>query len=91
MIVIYFQKINGLFLPDPIINIKFRYQLGQQKQKEIENHNEYFIALEDLPNKNNFIYLIDEFDSFLKDYPNNNLLIFGEGEQKKNWKKNLFS
>ena len=70
---------------------KFRYQLGQQKQKEIENHNEYYIAAGRLTKQKNFIYLIDEFDSFLKDYPNNNLLIFGEGEQKKKLEKKIYS
>ena len=61
----------------------FRYQIGQQKKKEIENQNQYFIAAGRLTKQKNFIYLIDEFNSFLKDHPNNNLLIFGEGEQKK--------
>ncbi len=87
-----FSENKLLFLPDPIINMdKFRYQLGQQKQKEIENHNEYYIAAGRLTKQKNFIYLIDEFDSFLKDYPNNNLLIFGEGEQKKKLEKKIYS
>lgn len=79
-----FSENQLLFLPDPIINMKgFRYQIGQQKKKEIENQNQYFIAAGRLTKQKNFIYLIDEFNSFLKDHPNNNLLIFGEGEQKK--------
>ena len=69
----------------------FRYQIGQQKKKEIENQNQYFIAAGRLTKQKNFIYLIDEFNSFLKDHPNNNLLIFGEGEQKKVRNKNRLS
>ena len=67
---------------------RFRYQLGQQKEREIKSQNEYFIAVGRLTKQKNFLYLIDEFKSFLKDYPKNNLLIFGEGEQKKKIEKN---
>ena len=83
-----FTKNKLLFLPDPIIDLsRFRYQLGQQKEKEIKNQNEYFIAVGRLTKQKNFLYLIDEFKSFLKDYPKNNLLIFGEGEQRKKLEK----
>ena len=56
-------------------------------KKEIKNQNEYFLAAGRLTKQKNFIYLIEEFNSFLKDYPKNNLLIFGEGEQRKKLEK----
>ena len=87
-----FTKNKLLFLPDPIINLnRFRYQLKQQNEKEINNHNEYFLAAGRLTKHKNFIYLIEEFNSFLKDYPKNNLLIFGEGEQRKKLEKKIES
>ncbi len=79
-----FTENKLLFLPDPIINMsRFRYQIEQEKKKEIKTQNQYFIAAGRLTKQKNFTYLINEFNSFLKDHPNNNLLIFGEGEQKK--------
>ena len=36
----------------------------------------------------NFIYLIREFSKFIKSNPNENLLIIGEGELKKNARRN---
>ena len=87
-----FTKNKLLFLPDPIINLnRFRYQLKQQNEKEINNQNEYFLAAGRLTKQKNFIYLIEEFNSFLKDYPKNNLLIFGEGEQRKKLEKKIES
>ena len=81
-----------LFLPDPIININsFINQIKEFKEKEIENQNEYFIAVGRLTKQKNFSYLINEFAKFLKDYPNYKLLIFGEGEQKKKLRKNIVS
>ena len=86
-----FTKNKLLFLPDPIINVsRFRYQL-KQKKKETKKQNEYFLAAGRLTKQKNFIYLIDEFNSFLKDNPKNNLLIFGEGEQRKKLEKKIES
>ncbi len=87
-----FTENKILFLPDPIINMNsFRYQIGQQKEIEIKNLNQYFVAAGRLTKQKNFTYLIDEFESFLKDYPNNTLLIFGEGEQRKKLEKKINS
>ena len=87
-----FTENKILFLPDPIINMNsFKYQIGQQKEIEIKNLNQYFVAAGRLTKQKNFTYLIDEFESFLKDYPNNTLLIFGEGEQRKKLEKKINS
>ena len=47
-----------------------------------ENENSFFIAAGRLTRQKNFIYLIKEFKKFVNIYPNEKLLIFGEGELK---------
>ena len=54
-----------------------------------ENDKDFFIAVGRLTKQKNFIYLISEFKKFLNIYPNEKLLIFGDGElKKKNFKQN---
>ena len=43
---------------------------------------DYFIAVGRLTKQKNFLYLIKEFNKFVKKNPEENLLIFGEGELK---------
>ena len=45
-----------------------------------------FLAAGRFTRQKNFIYLINEFAKFIKTYPNEKLLIIGEGELKKNAK-----
>ena len=41
-----------------------------------------FYQLEDLLSKKNYFYLINEFELFVRKYPNEKLVILGEGELK---------
>ena len=73
------------YLPDPVINIKeFIKKKFEKKTLSIEdNDKSFFIAVGRLTKQKNFMYLIDEFKKFLNIYPNEKLLIFGDGELKK--------
>ena len=77
------QKIDTLF--DAIINVK---DVSQKKNKTIIEDYEkikknYFLSAGRFTRQKNFIYLIREFGKFLKHYPDEKLLIIGEGELKK--------
>ena len=74
-----------VFLPDPVINIKeFIKKKFEKKDLSMDQIDEdFFIAAGRLTKQKNFIYLINEFKKFLNIYPNEKLLIFGDGELKK--------
>ena len=73
------------FLPDAIIDIKkFIKQIKSKKNDEKLFHNKnYFIAVGRLTKQKNFQYLIEEFYKFSKRDNNFDLIIFGEGEERK--------
>ncbi len=78
-----FNEKKILFLPDPIIDLSnFKNIILKGKKPNTYNEKKYFIAVGRLTRQKNFSYLIEEFSGFLEDYPNYNLLIFGEGEQR---------
>ncbi len=75
-----FEKTKLVKLYDPVINIKeFIKKKGIDKSIEKENKT-YFVAAGRLTKQKNFIYLIKEFKKFCSIYPDEKLLIFGEGE-----------
>ncbi len=77
-----FQSHKITFLPDAIINIEsFREQIKSKNILKVPK--KYFLAVGRLTRQKNFSYLIDEFLEFSKKNEDINLLIFGEGEQKK--------
>ena len=80
-----FEDDKIFYLPDPVINIKeFKKKKFEKKTLSIEdNDKSFFIAVGRLTKQKNFMYLIDEFKKFLNIYPNEKLLIFGDGELKK--------
>ena len=77
------EKITILF--DAIINIKEfiekKKNIKEKKPKYI--HSNFFLAAGRFTKQKNFIYLINEFAKFIKIYPDEKLLIIGEGELKK--------
>ena len=82
---------------DPVINIKeFIKKKGKNNDKFIVNENQnFFVAAGRLTKQKNFIYLIKEFKKFCNIYPEEKLIIFGEGELKNELvneieKKNLY-
>ena len=77
------QKIN--FLPDPILNMKNFVKKKWEPIEEYDTKNKYFISVGRLTKQKNFDYLINEFKKFKDKNPNYDLLIFGEGELKKNY------
>ena len=76
---------NKLFkLSDPVINIKEFIKKKCEKNSDIFSKKDinFFIAAGRLTRQKNFIYLVKEFAKFVKVYPKEKLLIFGEGELK---------
>ena len=78
-----------IFLPDAIINMKDF--LSQIQQKSEDRKKQYFIAVGRLTKQKNFKYLIDEFYQFSKNNFEADLLIFGEGEEKSDLKKQIIN
>ena len=75
------------YLPDAILNIK---NINLEKKDHIKSEilsKNFFIAAGRLTKQKNFIYLINEFNEFLKVEKKYDLLIFGEGEEKQKLKK----
>ena len=74
-----------VYLPDPVINIKefIKKKFEKKTLSIVDSSKGFFIAVGRLTKQKNFLYLIDEFKKFLNIYPNEKLLIFGDGELKK--------
>ena len=75
---------DKVFLADPVIRMN-EINLKLSKNKKINNEikTKYFIAVGRLTKQKNFTYLIQEFKDFLVKEKNYDLLIFGDGEDKK--------
>ena len=83
------QKVETLF--DAIINVQ---DLIQKKNKISDGNSEkmkknFFLSAGRFTRQKNFIYLIREFGKFLKIYPDEKLLIIGEGELKKKMQEEI--
>lgn len=77
-----FDKNKVIQLHDPVINIK-EFIEKKRKDKLISQENKsFFVAAGRLTKQKNFIYLIKEFKKFCNIYPEEKLLILGEGELK---------
>ena len=74
------------FLPDAIINIK-DFLEQKIKSKEILFEKKIILSVGRLTKQKNFKYLISELANFLKENENYNLIILGDGEEKKELKK----
>ncbi len=85
-----FESKKLFFLPDPIINVeKYKDDLKKFKSEKNANYQNYFIAVGRLTKQKNFSYLIDEFHKYSQNQPKYNLLIFGEGEERKKLEKKI--
>ncbi len=85
-----FKNNNIDYLPDAIINVKdFINQIKNEPEKNILNKKRYFISAGRLTKQKNFTYLIDEFYEFSKKNQKIDLLIFGDGEEKKSLLKQI--
>ena len=86
----YFKKLNivnenKLFLLyDPILDIKeINIKKKEKLNDQILNSKKYFISIGRLTKQKNFVFLIDFFKEIIFKNPKVNLVIIGEGEQKK--------
>lgn len=86
-----FNKIEVLF--DAIININ--EFLSKKVDKNLKSPKEfekgYFMTAGRLTKQKNHIYLIREFKKFLKFYPNEKLILVGEGELKNKIKNEILN
>ncbi len=80
-----FKGIKLVLLYDAILNIKDFINKKKNKNLNINNKLDegFFLAVGRLTKQKNYIYLITEFEKFMKKFPNEKLVIIGEGEQKK--------
>ena len=80
-----FEKNKLYFLPDAILNINDLYKNYQSKEifKNEKIQKNYYMAAGRLTKQKNFSYLIKEFKKFLDIYPEEKLIIFGEGEERR--------
>ena len=80
-----FEKEKLFYLPDAMINLKdFVNSKFKEESINLEITKEkYFIAVGRLTRQKNFTYLINEFCNFCQKSNDYNLLIFGNGEDKK--------
>lgn len=87
-----FDSKKIFFLPDPIINIeKFIDKTKSGNNNIYNSKKEFFIAVGRLTKQKNFSYLINEFAKFSNGNQDYNLLIFGEGEERKNLENQINS
>ena len=84
-----FGKNKLIFLPDPIIDInEFRKKINDKNfVPQIDLNFDYFLSVGRFTKQKNYLYLVNEFEKFLKNYTDIKLLIIGEGEEKVNLKK----
>tara|TARA_Y100000591_G_C21805249_1_gene684461 strand:- start:584 stop:1687 length:1104 start_codon:yes stop_codon:yes gene_type:complete len=78
-----FPQKKIVYLQDAIININnYKSQITTNKKKE-----KYILAVGRLTRQKNFLYLLEEFEKFLKINKKYKLIILGDGDQKKNLQK----
>ena len=84
-----FSKEKIFFLADPIICVKdFIEKISNEKESKFSiDQRKYFIAVGRLTKQKNFEYLINEFSNSVMVSKNIDLLIFGEGEDRKKLQK----
>ena len=76
------EKVSTLY--DPILNTRIiNKKKGERSSFKLNN---FYLAIGRLTKQKNFRFLIDVFSEFTK-FSNNNLIIIGEGEQKKSLQK----
>ena len=85
----YFRSSKVSVLFDPIINLADFIKKKNIKNLNVVDQKNYFVAAGRLTKQKNFSYLIKEFNKFTKTNPDENLLIFGEGELKKKLNKEI--
>ncbi len=86
-----FDKDKIFYLQDAILNIQDYINKGKIKDKifldKIQNHTNYFLAVGRLTKQKNYLYLISEFNDYLKLNKDAKLLIIGEGEEEPKLKR----
>ena len=84
-----FSENKLIFLPDPIIDInEFRKKINDKNfAPQTDLNFDYFLSIGRFTKQKNYLYLINEFEKFLKNFTEIKLLIIGEGEEKEKLKK----
>lgn len=84
-----FDKKKIFVLKDPIISIS---EINKKKQKPLNykidlNKKKYLLSVGRITKQKNFFFLVNCFSDLIKIYPNYNLIIIGEGEDKEKLQK----
>ena len=77
------SKEKVFYLADPVIEMKNLLRAKKDKIKINCNYKKYIFAAGRLTKQKNFVFLINSFSEIKKKYSDLNLIIAGEGEQKK--------
>tara|TARA_Y100000590_G_C15736691_1_gene1018778 strand:+ start:3574 stop:4725 length:1152 start_codon:yes stop_codon:yes gene_type:complete len=78
-----FEDEKIFYLPDAILNLKNFKKSQEDLTKLYQIKNKIILSAGRLTKQKNFTYLINEFSSFLNNFNNYDLVILGEGEERK--------
>ena len=84
-----FSEVKIFLVRDPVINVK---EINKNKKLNIGvnlnwiKNKKYIISIGRLTKQKNFIFLINEFSKVVFKYPDLNLIILGDGDEKRNLK-----
>ena len=85
-----FSQSKIFLVRDPVINVN---EINKSKKMDIENtfnwlkNEKYIISIGRLTKQKNFPFLINEFSKILINFPDLNLIILGDGDEKELLKK----
>lgn len=82
-----FEKLR--YLPEPVLNLEEIKKKGFKKDIKLNNtiQKNYVISIGRLTYQKNYQFLIKAFHQLNKEFPNLNLIILGEGEERKKLEK----
>ena len=83
----YINKNKIIKIINPCLNSFEKFRKQKKTKKEILALKPYLLSIGNLTNQKNFIFLIKAFSYFIKIKKNYNLIIIGEGRDKKKLKK----
>ena len=83
-----FEVKKLFFLPDAILNIK-DFATKKKENIKLPHDKKFILAVGRLTKQKNYIYMINELAPFLLENNNYNLIILGDGEHRKEIKKEI--
>ena len=86
-----FKKVKISVLYDAILNIDdFNDKIKNKNFSQSESiPDNFFLSVGRLPKQKNYFYLLDEFKALCRKYPDQKLLIIGDGELRTKIEKSI--